>query len=111
MEKQVELEIPYRICAKVQAAGGISADQGRYRKDNQAAMRDEESGNHRGRSMPGSYPYVSEHTAKYQCIAVCGISKGKKFIDDIRQTCEFEVQVWEPTFLVPRVLCKYGGTE
>ena len=59
--------------------------------------------------MPGSYPYVSEHTAKYQCIAVCGISKGKKFIDDIRQTCEFEVQVWEPTFLVPRVLCRYGG--
>ena len=34
-----------------------------------------------------------------------------KFIDDIRQTCELEVQVWEPTFLVPRVLCRYGGTE
>lgn len=51
--------------------------------------------------MPGSYPYVSEHTAKYQRIAVCGISKGKKFIDDIRQTCELEVQVWESTFLVP----------
>ena len=40
--------------------------------------------------MPRSYPYVSEHTAKYQRIAVCGISKGKKFIDDIRQTCELK---------------------
>ena len=48
--------------------------------------------------MPGSYPYVSEHTAKYQCIAVCGISKGKKFIDDIRQACELKVQVWERHF-------------
>ena len=93
------------------AAGGILTNQGRYRKDNQAAMRDEESGNHRGRSMPGSYPYVSEHTAKYQRIAVCGISKGKKFIDDIRQTCELEVQVWDSTFLVPGVLCGHGGTE
>ena len=61
--------------------------------------------------MPGSYPYVSEHTAKYQRIAVCGISKGKKFIDDIRQTCELEVQVWESTFLVPGILCGHGGTE
>ena len=61
--------------------------------------------------MPRSYPYVSEHTAKYQRIAVCGISKGKKFIDDIRQTCELEVQVWESTFLVSRVLCGHGGTE
>ena len=40
--------------------------------------------------MPRSYPYVSEHTAKYQRIAVCWISKGKKFIDDIRQTCELK---------------------
>ena len=61
--------------------------------------------------MPGSYPYVSEHTAKYQRIAVCGISKGKKFIDDIRQTCELEVQVCESTFLVPGILCGHGGTE
>ena len=61
--------------------------------------------------MPRSYPYVSEHTAKYQRIAVCGISKGKKFIDDIRQTCELEVQVWESTFLVPGILCGHGGTE
>ena len=37
-------------------------------------------------------------TAKYQRIAVCGISKGKKFIDDILQTCEPEVQVWERHF-------------
>ena len=107
----MELQIPYRICAKVSAAGGISANQGRYRKDNQAAMRDEESGNHRGRSMPGSYPYVSEHTAKYQRIAVCGISKGKKFIDDIRQTCEFEVQVWQSAFLGQRIFRGYSTVD
>ena len=81
----------------------IKADIGRYRKDNQAAMRDEESGNHRGRSMPGSYPYVSEHTAKYQCIAVCGISKGKKYIDDIRQTCQSQVQIWKQGYYVDTV--------
>ena len=28
----MELQIPYRICAKVSAAGGISANQGRYRR-------------------------------------------------------------------------------
>ena len=48
--------------------------------------------------MPGSHPCVSEYTAKYQCIAVCGISKEKKFIDDIRQACELKVQVWERHF-------------
>ena len=53
--------------------------------------------------MPGSYPYVSEHTAKYQCIAVCGISKGKKFIDDIRQTCQSQVQIWKQGYYVDTV--------
>ena len=77
----MELQIPYRICAKVSAAGGISANQGRYRKDNQAAMRDEESGNHRGRSMPGSYPYVSEHTAKYQRMSSKTIKENGGMVD------------------------------
>ena len=34
----MELQISYCVCAKVSAAGGISANQGRYRKDNQAAI-------------------------------------------------------------------------
>ena len=80
----MELQIPHCICAKVSAASDISADQSGHRKDHQAAMRDEESGNNRSRGVPGSHPYVSEHTAEYQRVAICGIFKGKKLIDDIR---------------------------
>ena len=32
-------------------------------------------------------------------------------IDDIRQAGEFEIQVWEPTLLVPRILCRYSRAE
>ena len=56
-----------------------------------AAVQLQRHGNHRRASDERPYPYASEHTAQYQRIAVCGISKGKKFIDDIRQTCELEV--------------------
>ena len=35
----------------------------------------------------------------------------EKQLDDIRQACEFKVQVWQQAILVQRILCRYGGTE
>ena len=32
------------------------------------------------------------------CIPICGISEREKFTNDIRQTCEFEVQIWNRHF-------------
>ena len=34
--------------------------------------------------------------------------KMKKYINDIRKTCKSEVQIWKQTFLVSRILCRYG---
>ena len=71
----------------------IWADQGGYRKNHKTAMRNEEGGNNRDRSVSGSYSHVSEHTAEHQRIAICGIPEREKITDDIRQTCKFEVQI------------------
>ena len=40
-----------------------------------------------------------------------GYLKGEKFANDIRPTCEFEVQVRKPTLLVQRILCRYCRKE
>lgn len=61
--------------------------------------------------MPGPYPYVGEYPAKCECDTVCRISKWKACADDIRQTREFEVSVWESVFLVPGILCGHGMRE
>ena len=46
-----------------------------------------------------------------QCVTDYGISQREKQLDDIRQACEFKVQVWQQAILVQRILCRYGGTE
>ena len=33
---------------------------------------------------------------------------GKKFINDLRSVCQSEIQVWESTVLVSRILCNNG---
>ena len=52
------------------------------------------------RSMSGPYPYVSGDSAQYKCFKFCGIFEREKHINDIRETRKFEIQIWEPTFLV-----------
>ena len=80
----MELQIPYSVCTKVPAASDLSTNQSGHREDHTTVMRNEESGDNRSGGMPGSYPHVSEYTAEYQRVAICGIFKGKKLIDDIR---------------------------
>ena len=40
-----------------------------------------------------------------------GVFEGEKFAYDFRQACQFEIQIWESTLLVPRVLCRYCRKE
>ena len=40
-----------------------------------------------------------------------GYLKGKKFTNDFRQTCKLKIQVRKSTFLVSRVLRRYGRQE
>ena len=35
----------------------------------------------------------------------------KKFAHDLRSACKSKVQIWEQTFLVQRILCRYSRTE
>ena len=55
--------------------------------------------------------YVSGNPTKHKCIKFCRVSKREKYTYDIRKTCKFEVQIWEQTFLVQRVLCGYSRQE
>ena len=43
--------------------------------------------------MSRSCAYVSENSAKHECVKFCGISKRKECTYDIRKTCKFEIQV------------------
>lgn len=50
--------------------------------------------------MSRPHSYVGKHSTKFKCITVHGISERKEQLDDIRQTCKLEVQVWQQTLLV-----------
>ena len=61
--------------------------------------------------MPGSYPYASEYTAVPKCSTICRVAERKKLANDLRSTCESEVQVWEQTLLVQRILRGHSRAE
>ena len=52
--------------------------------------------------------HVSRNSDKHKCIVFCRVLERKEYINDIRKTCKSEVQIWKQTFLVSRILCRYG---
>ena len=75
------------------------------------AVQGDESGDHRGRGMPRSHSSASEYPAVHEYSTVRGDAQEQKCTDDLRQARESEVQIREPEFLVPRILCGYGRKE
>ena len=61
----------------------------------------------KGVSRP--YTYVGINTAPFERSTIYGIPERKEFANDIRQTRKLKIQVRKSTFLVSRVLCRYGG--
>ena len=47
---------------------------------------------HEGHLIVGLVAHLGEHTAEVQCLEFHGVSERKERIDDLRQTCEFEIQ-------------------
>ena len=58
--------------------------------------------------LPKSYPYACGDPAAHECGTVHGIFEKQEQLADIRSAREPEIQVWEPAFLVQRVLRGYG---
>ena len=61
--------------------------------------------------MPGSHSHAGKYPALSKRSAICRVPEREELADDLRLTCESEVQVWEQTFLVQRILCRYSRTE
>ena len=72
-------------------------------------MQEERCENYRSRDMSRSRPYAGRNSAKHECIVFYRVSEREKYTNDIRTACQFEIQIWEPTFLVQRILRRYGG--
>ena len=108
---EVELQIPYSICAKVSDKGVLWRKESRGRRDFTATLRMEGGTDSTGRSMPGSCAYAHRNTAKGGSIKFHGISQGKEQPDDLREVSGIEVQVPEPRILMQRVLCRYSREE
>ena len=74
-------------------------------------MQEKGSGDHSSGMHAGSYPYVRKDTAEHQRIRVHGISEGKEFAHDLRQTCESQVKIRKQKVLVPGILCGLSWEE
>ena len=61
------------------------------RKNIKNALRKKRNRNNRSRMLHRPCTYAGKNTAKIQRVADSRIPQGKKFTNDIRQTCKFEV--------------------
>ena len=60
----------------------------------------ERGGDHRGRSMSGSYSHVCKHTAQNERCGIHGVFEREKQFDDIPETGEHEICVPQSRILV-----------
>ena len=67
--------------------------------------------NHRGRSLPRSYPHACKCSTIFKYSTVYGIFKRQEQFNDIRQTCELKIQIRTKKFLVQRIFCGYSRKE
>lgn len=74
-------------------------------------MQGDESGNHRGRGMPGSPTSSGEYPTVHEYSTVRRDAQEQKRPDDLRQTRKFKVQIWEQEILVQGILCGYSREE
>lgn len=104
----MELQIPYRICAKIQKESIFCRKKGSNQRNTENIVPVEGGGDNRGRGMPGSYPFTNKYSAQNECVGIYGISKRKKQLNDIPEVREHEICISEQGILVQRVLCRYG---
>ena len=55
---------------------------------------------HRGRNMPGSYPYIGKHPAQNERFGIHGIFEGEECIAHFPEMGEHEICVPKPRILV-----------
>ena len=74
----MELQVPHRVCAKVQKENSLQPETGNRREDFEETVRMEGSGDNRGGSLPRPHTYVGGDTAKTLGIKFHGIPERKE---------------------------------
>ena len=74
----MELQISYRVCAKVPQESILPREESSNRENTAAAMRMERGKNHRSGSVPQPYPSVCGDTAENLSVALYGVSEREK---------------------------------
>ena len=105
------MQISYRIRSQISTPDYLREDKDGHRANVTKTMRIQGNRNHRSRGVQRSYSHAHIDTAEIQCRADNGISQREKQPNDFREIRKPQVQVWEPAFLMPGLLCKYSRSE
>ena len=90
----------YCICTEVPQERNLWTAEKRHRRNTADIVQAKECGNTGGRGVCRPHTYAGEYSTVPECSTVHGISQGEEQLNDFRQACEFEVQVWVEKFLV-----------
>lgn len=104
----MELQIPYRLCAKVSEKSILQRKKKRSRKNPEDTLRIEEGENPRSRGMPRPCAYALGDPAQSKRIQFHGVSQREEQSNDLRKVPGIEIQVSEQGVLVPWVLRRHG---
>ena len=81
---QLPVRIPRGIRTKVPEKSDLQNIKGRCDSDHKKAVQRDESGNHRGRSVPRPHSSPGEYPTVHEYSTVCGDAQEQKRTDDLR---------------------------
>ncbi len=96
---------------QISSSGNIQRCQSRCRADTGNIVQEKRNRNNRGTVHARPCTYADTNSTEILSVRNNGIFKGEKFAHDIREICEFKVQVREPSFLVSWILRRHSGKE
>ena len=94
----MELQVPYRVCPKVQTEGVFRRKTPGYTRNIEAAVSMERCGNHRGRGVPRPHTHISEHPAQNERFGLYGIFEREKRTANFPKMGKYEVCVPKRSF-------------
>lgn len=98
------MQVSCRLCPQISSSGNIQRCQSRCRADTGNIVQEKRNRNNRGTVHARPCTYADTNSTEILSVRNNGIFKGEKFAHDIREICEFKVQVREPSFLVSWIL-------
>ena len=105
----MELQVSYSVCPQISTESILRRAQKGSAGNIKEVVGVEKRGDHRTRSMSGSYTYSCVAATQNERFGIYGVSERKECNNHISEMGKYEICIPKSRILVQRILCGYGG--